>query len=69
MGSAGGGREVGVVQCGSCYGAPSHAGGLALLADRWPVDLSPQFVLLGSPASSLASLPPSCSGDDSGGLC
>lgn len=48
------GREgggVGVwVEGWLCQGAPSHDEGLALLADRWPVDLSLQFVLPGSPA-------------------
>lgn len=38
--------------------SPSSAGGLALLADRWLVDISPQFVLPGSPASSHICHPP-----------
>lgn len=61
----GNGVESGVVGWGSCQGGPSHAEGLSLQADRWPVDLSPQFVLPRSPGSSHISHPPQ-SGSDSG---
>lgn len=37
-------------------GALTNAGGLALLADRWLVNISLQFVLPGSPASFHISL-------------
>lgn len=51
---------------GSCQGALSHAEGLALLADRWRVYLSLQFVFPGSPASSHISCPEPQSGSESG---
>lgn len=51
---------------GSCQGALSNAEGLALPADRWLVDISPQFVLPRSPASSQISRPPPQSGSEPG---
>lgn len=60
------GRSVGgTSKGGSWQGAPSNAGGLALLADRWLVNISPQFVLPRSPASSHISCPLPQSGSES----